>query len=124
MITVEPTQTTSLYLYLMAISHPIGMDRSLGHYETVQAHLRFQALAFQHDKQALNERKRLAGQITQMYPKLWNPYRIIPHLTELYPYNKTVGHDSASCQARGYIERYSSTVKWATVKYTTATLSI
>ena len=45
------------------------------------------------------------GRITNSYPKSMNPYRIIPLITESYPYTKShpnMGYDSVICHCLGY----------------------
>ena len=45
------------------------------------------------------------GQITESYPESTNPYRIIPLITESYPYTKShpnMGYDSVICHCLGY----------------------
>ena len=45
------------------------------------------------------------GRITNSYPKSMDPYRIIPLITESYPYTKfhpNMGYDSVICHCLGY----------------------
>ena len=52
-----------------------------------------------------NSKMILSGRITESYPESMDPYRIIPLITESYPYTKThpnMEYDSVICYCLGY----------------------
>ena len=65
------------------------------------------------------------GRITNSYPESMDPYRIIPLITESYPYTKfhpNMGYDSVICHCLGYdLVRirtcYSGLLEWPTCRY-------